>query len=593
MKHSHLLKPLSTLLAVLFCLQLSSCTPAKTTAEAFDDFVEELPTQVIGANNLSLNVLFENPQDYGFPTALYELPYSDEQDYQDSIEWADALLEVLGQFPYEELDSRQQLTYDVIKDYFTRNKKLQEYYYLDNKYLGSFLGYQANLPILLENFTFNRKSDLDSYFNILETAEETFLKYAELEKVRLENGYGMSQKMLDLVIAQCETFAADGEPFLIESVNRRIDQADFLSDKKKAQAKQKNETLLKNDLLNAYRSLGDALSELKGTEEMAGLAHFEGGKEYYEALVQAAVGTDLTIREIKALLSEEMDRAMLQYSDIIDANPTFDYLLAEPYYGGFSSAEEVVDYLAEAVAADFPPLEQLNYEVRQVPDSMKENFSPAAYVVDTIDSPLSSPQMIYLNGAFDQSLFPTLMHEGYPGHMYQGIYYKSVQAPTIRYILDYSGYSEGWATYVEEFAPYYALDQNPANEIMAGSGRVSMIYTCLFDIGVHYDGWDFAEFCNRFQIVYGEQDPELLEQNYLLFLESPGNYLNYDLGALLFSRLRERAEEQLGEAFSPIEFHKVILDTGAASFPILEKQIDRYVEGTRASASAQQLPQAA
>ena len=77
MKHSHLLKPLSTLLAVLFCLQLSSCTPAKTTAEAFDDFVEELPTQVIGANNLSLNVLFENPQDYGFPTALYELPYSD------------------------------------------------------------------------------------------------------------------------------------------------------------------------------------------------------------------------------------------------------------------------------------------------------------------------------------------------------------------------------------------------------------------------------------------------------------------------------------------------------------------------------------
>ena len=62
---------------------------------------------------------------------------------------------------------------------------------------------------------------------------------------------------------------------------------------------------------------------------MAGLAHFEGGKEYYEALVQAAVGTDLTIREIKALLSEEMDRAMLQYSDIIDANPTFDYLLAE------------------------------------------------------------------------------------------------------------------------------------------------------------------------------------------------------------------------------------------------------------------------
>ena len=33
--------------------------------------------------------------------------------------------------------------------------------------------------------------------------------YAELEKVRLENGYGMSQKMLDLVIAQCETFAAD------------------------------------------------------------------------------------------------------------------------------------------------------------------------------------------------------------------------------------------------------------------------------------------------------------------------------------------------------------------------------------------------
>ena len=85
------------------------------------------------------------------------------------------------------------MTYDVVEDFLDFTQLTDDYYYLDNSYLGSFIGFQAQLPTLLNEFKFNRRNDPDSYFHILETAQETFLGYAEIEGERLKNGAGLSQ----------------------------------------------------------------------------------------------------------------------------------------------------------------------------------------------------------------------------------------------------------------------------------------------------------------------------------------------------------------------------------------------------------------
>ena len=73
-------------------------------------------------------------------------------------------------------------------------------------------------------------------------------------------------------------------------------------------------------------------------------------------------------------------------------------------------------------------------------------------------------------------------------------------------------------------------------------------------------------------------EEEEAKEMYLLILESPGNYLNYCLGGLLFQQLRSRAEDALGDAFLPVAFHQVLLDAGPASFPILSDLVDAYIE---------------
>ena len=63
---------------------------------------------------------------------------------------------------------------------------------------------------------------------------------------------------------------------------------------------------------------------------------------------------------------------------------------------------------------------------------------------------------IYINRldtAEGLSLFTTLAHEGYPGHLYQtiysGHYLQASGASPLRRTLYYGGYIEGWAMYVE------------------------------------------------------------------------------------------------------------------------------------------------
>lgn len=104
-------------------------------------------------------------------------------------------------FQRSSLTDAQRLTYDVVEDYLEFTRLTDDYYYLDNSCRGSFTGFWAQLPILLNEFKFNRRSDLDSCFHIPETAEETFLGYAEIERERLENGAGLSQVTLDDIIA--------------------------------------------------------------------------------------------------------------------------------------------------------------------------------------------------------------------------------------------------------------------------------------------------------------------------------------------------------------------------------------------------------
>lgn len=571
-----------SLLAIGMCIGITGCSTKDTDPTSFDTFIDELPQRFIDEDDMNLEYLFVHPENYGFKETLLQLPYANEEDYKTAIADSKDILASLENFDYDSLNDDQKLTYDILKDNLERSLLTSAYYDLDNSYLGSFVSFQAQLPFLLDEFNFDSKHELDSYFNILQTSVETFHKYVEIEKNRQEKGTGMSKTILDKTIEQCKNFSNTERVYLIDTINAKIDTLEFLSDTEKADAKKKNEELLMNNLVVAYRNTAEELSQLTPDESDLGLANQPDGKEYYEALLKQRTGLDMSVEEVLDYLDKKENEVMFELMAFSNSHPgVLDSVDFESLkYSDFTSVDETLNYLQTQIFGDFPQLDELNYKVSTVDESMKDNFSPAAYLQSRIDSPLTTQESIIINGNYEDSIFLTVAHEGYPGHMYQNVYFKSLQLPTVRYLLDYNGYSEGWATYIESIASTYATTEDKTLiDLYNINTKLTQIYMCQFDIGIHYEGWNRTEFKNQLEEVFGKgsiTDEDINEQ-YNIFLETPTNYLQYYLTGFQFADLQKKTKDALGDEYNAVEFHEVILNTGPSSFAILQNQVDAYI----------------
>ena len=192
-------------------------------------------------------------------------------------------------------------------------------------------------------------------------------------------------------------------------------------------------------------------------------------------------------------------------------------------------------------------------------------------MIPAIDN--AEENVIYINQSQmhdDLTLFTTLAHEGYPGHLYQTVYYESTDPAPLRSIMDFGGYVEGWATYAEMGSYYLTpLPKEQATLLQKNSSIILGLYA-LADMGIHYDGWSRMDTVAFFS-NYGITDAETVERIYDLIIGSPGNYLKYYIGYIEFLELKKDWAEEKGENFSQKEFHEAVLGVGPAPFKIVEK----------------------
>lgn len=241
------------------------------------------------------------------------------------------------------------------------------------------------------------------------------------------------------------------------------------------------------------------------------------------------------------------------------------------------SPEQMLDYLQHVVTDDFPGVEVDSYEVKYVPESMEDFSSPAFYLTPPVDT--LTPNTIYINQASQVSpaeLFTTLAHEGFPGHLYQTVYFSKQDHHPIRELLSCSGYIEGWATYVEALSydyasPFLHIDQEIL-DFLCLNRSISLCLYAILDLGIHGQGWN-AQTTADTLAVFGITDPDTCQEIFQYIVENPANYLKYYLGYLNFLDLREEVQSTAGSSFSPRDFHKNLLDIGPAPFPVVEKYL--------------------
>ncbi len=576
-KNKSLLTYLSIFFLVLSILSGCSLIPSsnKTTQEDFDAFTEELFRSELSQNTLNLHYTLAYPKNYGiedYDVSLGSFEMSDIYDYSELEE----LEKTLKDFSYDDLTDEQQLTYDILNDYIETENTVKDLP-LYGELLNPLTGYQSQLPVLLAEYTFRTKEDIENYLTLTASIEEAFHSIIEYEKARSEAGLFMPDYAAEEMIEQCSAFIEDPENnYMIEVFNDKIDAFSGLSDAERNDYKERNCTIITTNVVNAYRSLIDGLTELKGSGvNEGGLCNFKDGKRYYEYLVKNATGSSKSIKNLQKMTERYIDNCINEMVSIATLNPnvlnditTYSFDLTEP--------NDILEDLISKISIDFPEPPKVNYTVKYVHESMEESLSPAFYLTPPIDDP--SQNVIYINnGSVSDDLYTTLAHEGYPGHLYQTVYTNSSGLPLIRNLFSFPGYTEGWATYVEYYAfGISGLEKNLA-QTLSLNGSASLGLYAYVDMAVNYDGWDRTD-VEKFFAGYGIEDKEATDFIYEAMVEDPANYLSYFIGYLEILELKDKAQETLGDKFVLKDFHDFFLTIGPAPFSIIEKEMDIWMD---------------
>ena len=253
------------------------------------------------------------------------------------------------------------------------------------------------------------------------------------------------------------------------------------------------------------------------------------------------------------------------------------YYCEHPLETYYNSPEAILEALSLMIRKDYPVLKtQPHYVIKQVPKSLAASLSPAFYMIPAMDD--YSNNTIYINSLYTNdengNLFTTLAHEGFPGHLYQTVYFNSTRPSPIRQILDYPGYVEGWASYVEmNIFPYldYPLEGNSLCKLYQSDTIINLALCSRIDLGVNYEGWTLNDTRHFFE-ENGFRD-YYAENVYSYVVESPSNYLSYFIGYLEIEDLKSAYRNLKMENYSDQDFHKHFLDIGPADFDTIRKSL--------------------
>jgi uncharacterized protein (DUF885 family) len=586
-------KLLNFIVAVIFLFTISACNFNIHKGETFDELTDDFFYAIIGNDEMAVNTLFNNPADFGlghFEPFLPEPYVPSEEESGSAIGdflglTPQGFLDRLHAFDYNALNEDEQNTYLIIEDVLQSSMKMQNYmYYLDNSYLGSYLGYQAQLPLVFAEYNFRDQTDVDNYLKLLQMVPATFDKYYNFEVLKADKGYGMPDFVIDKVIGQCETFLTDiDNNFLIPVFNERIDAVTFLNDTQRADYKAQNENAVKNSLKSGYENLKNNLPALKGrATNNEGLSHYEGGKEYYQYLFQQVTGYDMTIDAAKEYLETQINKRLTQFINLLSSHPGLAQEADSVVLFNVTPLEQLNFYKGEIVT-DFPSISEynINASVKYIHPSMEGNFSPAAYIVSPIDEMVN--EYIYLNGkdvnGNPNYLYSTLAHEGFPGHLFQNVYFKNQDVNIVRKVLRNSGYTEGWATYAEMYSYRFSDADSFVLKTIQLNDEINGAITALLDMVIHYDGYSKAE-VNTYlsqQTVDLSLPEETLTSVYEQLVEVPTNPQEYFFTYFKLADMYQKAKATLGLKFNEKEFHTLILNMGPMPMRFVEEKVNKYI----------------
>lgn len=560
------------LAAVLSIIYAAILSPAGKSTGSFSEFCTTLFREEMKSNTMNLHFTLKDPKAAGIDSYEITLGSLSGDSPHNQARQLKKLSEELKKYSHRSLKGKDRLTCRLLSDYISRQQNLAAYPYYDEPLTPSG-GVTSQLPVLLAEYTFRNTRDIKDYLGLLSQMDTYFSGILDYEQKKADAGLFMSDEACLKVIEGCEVFTEHPDDnFLIDTFSNRLNAMDGLTDTQKNSYLKQHSKVLSDHVIPAYRQMIKGLTMLLGRgHNNWGLCNFPEGKAYYEAVVSADTGCDDSVEDLFSQIAKARREDLTFCQNLLEKNPKLASQSPKPD-AALKEENAMLSRLQKEILTDFPAPPQTEVEICHVDPALSEYLAPAFYITAPIDD--ISHNRIYINDAKNDTdiyYFTTLAHEGYPGHLYQTICTSSYGAPEVRSLLNYPGYTEGWATYTEMQAFYYAgLDPDLASLLQHNQAATLSLYATA-DIGIHYFGWE-KEKNAAFWSEYGVDDTATVKRITDLILEEPGNYLKYYVGYLKFRQMREQLALE-NKSFSVSAFHEAILRTGPSPFSVLEETV--------------------
>ncbi len=561
-------------LLLLAAVLLTACKGVSlfTKVQDWDTLTEDYFISSLSSDALTRHYYVQHPEDFGIDESTDSLGSLESINGEDAYGWAEEAIREVNACPDDQLNAQQKLDKQTFLWYLETEKMVDDPKFAYYEELAAPLyGLQSNLPITLANYAFNEEKDVDHYLALLDDVPRYMDELFAYEKERAERGYGMTDTLIDQVVKECDDFLVDPveKNVLAETFGERLSALGITD----AALVQTNLEKVRDKIYPAFRTFADNMQTLKGKSKGSGsLAELKYGKEYYAYLARQASSSDRSVEDLKTLLNQYYNQQYMEIMAILARDPSLIDRMAEADYGA-SEPEEILQLLEGRMGKLVPDIGKLSYTVRYVPESLEESSNPAFCFIPQIDNIQSS---IYINQNpkyENMDFFITVAHEGLPGHMYQNSYYYGKKPAHFRHILDFAGYTEGWAVYIS----YQALglsdiENEDLSRLIILNEAIGYEMSALADIGVNYEGWS-QEQLSRFFAGWGLDEAAIAEL-YDQLISSPATYLSYSAACCEFWELQKYAQQKMGSSYTDPAFHQIILDAGPTSFSILKSCID-------------------
>lgn len=319
-----------------------------------------------------------------------------------------------------------------------------------------------------------------------------------------------------------------------------------------------------------------------------------GGKAFYQSQIRKFTTLDLSPEELhqtgireNARIRREMEQIRETVGFEGDLPAFIQHLRTDPTFYP-KTAEQLmreVSYICKQVDGRLPTLfgklPSTPYGIRKIPDYVAPQTTSAYYWPPSTDGTRAGFYYINTYNLSSRPLYQLealSFHEAVPGHHLQ----LAIQAELkglhpLRRQSYFSAFIEGWALYSERLGKEMGFYTDPYQDF----GRLSMeawrASRLVVDTGIHALGWTRQQ-----AIDYMAENTALSRHNIVAevdrYIGWPGQALAYKTGEIFIRKQRQRAEEALGERFDVRKFHDVVLQNGSIPLPLLQAQIDQYID---------------